>query len=296
MDWLNHPAYVGARERVVARFHERGAYGFRRLGHVVFLCGGAGSSRRDRLADYLRRYHPQKHIFYADDVWAQLATRTSLSALEMEAYLAELADIVMIVVESPGTFAELGAFSLSRELRRKLLPILDEHYRDEDSFINTGPVQWVNKESRFAPALHAKFSHLLSEGDRLDFRLEKLPAARAERIEDLANSPKHLVFFLCDLVAVVGPVVADHIEYLLNRILGQTPSIETPVFLSLAASMDLLKTITIGEDLFFYRRPENGELRSFHRKRFLNLAEERARVVSVLLRIDQARQALTLAV
>jgi F-type H+-transporting ATPase subunit a len=43
--------------------------------------------------------------------------------------------MVLIVVESAGTFAELGAFSLSEPLRKKLLPIVDKQFEGVQSFI-----------------------------------------------------------------------------------------------------------------------------------------------------------------
>ena len=62
----------------------------------------------------------------------------------MEAKLAGLSDIVIIIVESPGTLAELGAFSLSDPLRKKLLPLLDKKYRTGQSFVavlHAGPTK-----------------------------------------------------------------------------------------------------------------------------------------------------------
>jgi len=51
--------------------------------------------------------------------------------------------MLLLVVESPGTYAELGAFSYAEHLRPKLLPILDRTYRHEDSFLASGPIKWL---------------------------------------------------------------------------------------------------------------------------------------------------------
>lgn len=127
LDWLHHPAYSRARDSLIERFRKR-EYTFRRLKTVIFLCGGSYSPRRDQLAGYLRRHHSDELLFYADDVWTHVAAQEEQNALAMEQELAQLADIVIVVVESPGTFTELGAFSLVEPLRKKLLPILDAQF------------------------------------------------------------------------------------------------------------------------------------------------------------------------
>ena len=122
--WLQHPKYAATRDRLITYLTSE-RYRFRRLAPVLFLCGGAGSKRRDTLRAYLQKHKPWVNIFYAELVWDSLSAQTGLSALKMERDLAALADMVVIIVESPGTFAELGAFSLSDDLRKKLLPIVD---------------------------------------------------------------------------------------------------------------------------------------------------------------------------
>jgi len=134
MLWLNHPKFVRVRDEILEAVR-RNEYRFRRTQNVLFLCGAAQSSRRDRLAEYLRKKRKDTLVFFAEDVWAAISQIKQLSALEMEAELAALSDIVVIIVESPGTFAELGAFSLSDPLRKKLLPILDQKYRTGQSFV-----------------------------------------------------------------------------------------------------------------------------------------------------------------
>jgi len=135
----------------------------------------------------------------------------------MEAKLAALSDIVVIIVESPGTFAELGGFSLSDDLRKKLLPILDVKYRTGQSFVETGPVRWTDKDSVFRPAIWVNHESILEGAAALEDRLNKI-LPRPVRIIDLAASLKHLLFFICDLVAVFGPCPSAHIAFYVGEI------------------------------------------------------------------------------
>src|SRR5262245_40312779 len=101
MGWLHHPAYAPVRDYLIGRLKAE-IHLFKRTPPIVFLCGGNGSPRRALLERYLKGQH-RALVFLADDVWLQLAKTPGLNALGMEAQLAELADIVVIVVESPGT-------------------------------------------------------------------------------------------------------------------------------------------------------------------------------------------------
>ncbi len=229
MPWLNHPKFLRPRDETLEQFKAK-EFNFRKVKPVVFLCGGFESARRDRLAQFLKKNHPEILAFYADNVWPFIAKQSELNALEMEAQLANLADMVLIVVESPGTFAELGAFSLGDPLRKKLLPIIDIQYRESNSFINTGPVRWIDKDSDFKPTLWIDHSKILEVVDELKDRLSRLPKATTARIPDLSDSPKHLLFFICDLISVFGPVPLKHINYYVEKIIGKAP---TPSCLSL---------------------------------------------------------------
>ncbi len=291
MPWFDHPAYRPLRNELISVFKSR-SLAFRRLKHVIFLCGGFGSERREFLLNYLRKWGTDALIFQADDVWARIAASGSINALAMEAQLAELADAVVVIVESPGTFAELGAFSNSQPLRKKLLPILDKTYEDAPSFINSGPVRWVNSDSLFRPTLFVDLDSILLAVDEITERLNRLTPPSGERVANLAAHPKHLLFFLRDIVGVIGPVTAAHVERYAKAILGVDPP-NVFSLLGLAESLQLVESGRIdGMDFYFVRLTD--EFRPVINKKFFDLPTERAKVLSVLQRIESARRALQL--
>jgi hypothetical protein len=61
--------------------------------------------------------------------------------LSLENLLAEAVDAVVLIIESPGAIAELGAFVNHPVLRKRLIVIQDERYRRTKSFIGHGPVR-----------------------------------------------------------------------------------------------------------------------------------------------------------
>jgi len=291
MPWLNHPKFVRVRDEILEAV-KRNEYRFRRTPNVLFLCGGNKSKPRYRLAEYIRTRREDTLVFYAEEVWTTISRIEKLSALEMEAELAGLSDIVVIIVESPGTFAELGAFSLSDPLRKKLLPILDMKYRTGESFLETGPVRWTDKDSSFRPCIWANHQSILEAAGDLEIRLKNILRGPT-RIIDLAGSPKHLLFFICDLVAVFGPCPLTHVKFYLEKLLGrESESID--MLVSLASAMGLLNSIRPAPTTELYFRPlQNGNLPVFHyTKKHLGIPTLRAKVLGVMQMIPEAADAL----
>lgn len=286
--WLQHPRYASARSRLIKRFRVKDRR-FRRLPHVVFLCGGFDSPRRTILRAYLEKQHPGLQVFFAEPIWDAISKNTTMSALEMEQQFARLADVVVVVVESPGTFAELGAFSLVSELRKKLLLLLEKKYQSDPSFINTGPVKWADAESHFAPAIYAPFETILSAASEVDERLARLAHPdTAAMIHDLHTLPKHFLFFVCDLVSVIGPASADIVRFFVQEIMSEDAPVEVSTCLELATAMRILKSISADGISYYVRSPSYDDQRPFHSANFLNLRQERAAHLSVIQTIPSA--------
>lgn len=284
--WLHHPRYARRRDELIELFRDK-IYHFPTVRPVVFLCGAVNSPVRDRIAEYLRS-KTDALVFYADEVWARLA-RADLNALEMENQLAGLADIVMIVVESPGTFCELGAFSLSPQLRTKLLPIIDLRFKDSPSFINTGPVRWIDRESTFRPAIYADHNVILTAMPEIGKRLAPFRYAPAAVVSDVTARPKYLLFLICDLVAVIGPASLEQVRFYIERIVGPPATALVEGILGAAAALNLVRF----RDEFYYCELNRGELRYFRRKKFLLPSAERAKFLSIMLTIPEAAAALS---
>ena len=294
LDWFRHPRVARIAETILEKIQSK-EFHFRKMKPVIFLCGAKDSSARDELRDYIQaNWGHDFLVFYAEDVWNVIAGRTDLNALKMEQALADLADVVAVIVESPGTFAEVGAFSLSDDLRPKLLLVIDKQFQHSESFINTGPVRWTDQDSLFSPAIYTDLKVVLESIGELSERLGRLPAPARSTIDDLTESPKHLLFFLCDLVAVFGPVTLDHVERLFTELLGRGPHGLPPAYLlALGTSLGLLETKIVDGTVYYLRVPEDAEtFNFFHRKKFLDLALERARFLSALITLPSGRRVL----
>lgn len=294
MSLAAHPQILRASQRLAKRFRDR-ALTLKHLRHVVFLCGGRNSQRRKDLARYIKRHAPHLFLFFAEDVWIHVSELQGINSLAMETQLANLADVLIVIVESEGTFAELGAFAALHHLRAKLLPLIDRAHTNSDSFIITGPVAWVNQDSRFRPSIFCNMTAIALSGNEVLERVNKIPTRGplpSAQTMDFSQNPKHLLFLLSDLVAVIGPATTEQCKELLTHILGQRPAWNIESLLGLLTAIDLVRHFKLGSTTYYFRPLENGQLDSFQSSRFFDIAQERASFLSVLQAIPEGRQAL----
>lgn len=278
--WFKHPAYLAAQKSLVTRLRDR-PLEYRRPPRLVFLCGGAKSERREAIRSYIKKRIKHTFSFFADDVWLFLSKAGTRNALKMEEELGRLADCILLIVESPGTFAELGAFSLSPELRAKMLVVLDQKYRLDESFINTGPVRWVDAESLFAPCVYSRFDTVLDCAQEIEDRLDRIPKIPQKRVNyELATTDKLLLLFLIDLVSVIGPAPKALIDDYVSKIFEPTPPNNVETLLALATSM---KLIAFDSVTGLFTGPPAGV--PYYPIRRLDLRVERLRLESVLQKL-----------
>lgn len=53
----------------------------------------------------------------------------------------EVADAIVMIVDSPGSFAEIGAFSMNKLICEKMLILSDSRYETSTGYVATGPIQ-----------------------------------------------------------------------------------------------------------------------------------------------------------
>ncbi len=113
---------------------------------TVFLCGADRKDEktaRSKMAAIFGEY-PRYELLYPEDLFDDLlAGQGQHSLLKLENILADSVDAIVLFPESPGAFAELGAFSNNENLARKMVVIANKKYMSNKSFINYGPNRLV---------------------------------------------------------------------------------------------------------------------------------------------------------
>jgi hypothetical protein len=234
--------------------------------------------------------------FYAEDVFQVLArTEPEANALKLESDLAALADAIIIIAESPGTFAELGAFALSGELRSKLLPVAPIEYKNEESFLNVGPIRWVDKDSFFRPTIWADFSVILTVAAEITERLtERIhqPTTTDVRKIVLRESSRHLLFLVVLITDILGPASASEIRLFLEQILGPDSGTQFVNLIALAKSLKLINSIEFEGEVLYFRTQSGGVVGEMRKLTPQTVAGLRAQVLSAMLAIPSAAAAL----
>ncbi|MBZ0099077.1 MAG: retron St85 family effector protein, partial [Taibaiella sp.] len=185
----------------------------RRDSSIVFVCGAdpklAGSCR-SKFLKYAEKHLANYDFFIAEDLLNIKSVDSDL--LSIEDKLAQFSDCVILFLESPGAFAELGAFANKSNLTSILLAVNDSAYSGARSFINDGPINKINRESKFKPAIDVNFESVLECADEIQAKLDKeLKRIRRKSFsfdgklfEELPG--KERLFVVHDLVWLLSPV------------------------------------------------------------------------------------------
>lgn len=302
--WSKHPKYINARKDFVTNFS---ASELTQLSYslpkILFICGGEENACKNRgiLESYIKKHHKEYLTFRAELAWEVISSSDNaknVNALALEEWLADISDIVIILVESFGTVAELGAFSLSPSLRKKLLPILDKQFERHTSFINTGPVMWVNNDSKFNPTIYTDFKTILTCIPQINDRLNRKIKSSVSRnnLHGLyLYSPKVLLFFLLYVIASLGPISAKEISNLSYDIikLKDRNKNNTNFMLSLGIALGLFKKTQIGHD-FYYSCVDFDKFFNHEstKKMLAKILKSRARALSDLIMIPAFKKEL----
>ncbi|MBN3069912.1 UDP-3-O-(3-hydroxymyristoyl)glucosamine N-acyltransferase [Pectobacterium brasiliense] len=115
---------------------------------VIFICGKDKndiSSYRYKISTILS-HEKNYQLAYPEDLFEDLLEgQANNSLLKLEEQLAQAVDLIILIPESPGSFAELGAFSMRKELAQKMLVLRQGKFKSDKSFINHGPIRLIRE-------------------------------------------------------------------------------------------------------------------------------------------------------
>lgn len=132
---------------------------------TIFLCGAnKKDTKKGRFKlSMLFKENNNFELIYPEDIFEDLLEgqgRNSL--LWLENTLAESVDVIIIIPESPGSFAELGAFSANQILVNKTICIADKKFMNEKSFLRYGPFRLI-KQSESGAMMYENYESFLDK-------------------------------------------------------------------------------------------------------------------------------------
>ena len=137
---------------------------------TIFLCGAGTEvphSIRRKIDKLLTssQYSFWYELFYPEDLFQELLYgHEHQDLITLENVLAEGVDVIVLVIESYGSVAELGAFASNDKLRKKLLCVVDKKYKKTKSFINYGPLRLL-KDKREGYIVYSDFKNITKENE-----------------------------------------------------------------------------------------------------------------------------------
>jgi hypothetical protein len=178
----------------------------------IFLCGGSGKEKKfrrevgEKICATSKLSNYKYSVYYPEDMFIELILgHQKQDLLTLENLLADSASAVVILLQSPGTFTELGAFTNYEKLFNKLIVIIDPRFARKKSFINLGPVRFLKTKTKskvlFIPMNNSNLNKLverITETTR-DMAKHSLPT------RDLTNPIFAYRFYLA-LIYIFEPI------------------------------------------------------------------------------------------
>lgn len=242
------------------------------LTKFIFLCGANKSQdciseRRKAISKFAEAKLPHTHFFLAEKMFSTLQEEEhDENILDIEHFISAFSDYILIILESPSAFAELGAFS-HKELRDKIIVINDSKFSSEKSFINEGPLRAI-KESKNGK--HRLLSYKMSQdgiyktdaiGDVFtelhQILTENQTSSKykkhyiTENCCNPAQKPnKFTAMFIHDLIFMTGPILYKEIVEVLKIVFGTQNFNNVKKILAILTSFNAIKR---DEDFHLYR-------------------------------------------
>lgn len=212
----------------------------------IFICGkdifdsnGRQKSREELLEESNKRYNLKEKLekerfkISGEEYFTNFCILSEVlydhnelkDLLTFEGVLGEISDKIIVILESEGTFCELGAFTYSDMLMRKLIVINDDEYENVKSFIRLGPlrkIELVNESSII-------YTSYESGNSMESFRIKKM----VKEISDLgvtykpnkkekAIELKNFIYEIMNIIEIFQPIKKTEIQDLYKEFTGFT--------------------------------------------------------------------------
>lgn len=245
----------------------------------IFLCGGPTDIReakpisvRDAICRELAKDHAiDGRIRVAEDYkdWAHGAIYDDL--VSFERHLAELSSVIVLVLESAGSLAELGLFSVLEEFQKKLLIFVETSHYQSDSFIRLGPIDYLEKVFENNAECHrwmqgrggmARFDPEAAEQLRPDFA-EAVRSRAANPTPERIFNPRNWLdgaLLACDLLGLCSALTLRELRQLLSDLGCVRTETEVKQLVFLLQRVGLIAMEPKGDQRFYISNSDTEHL------------------------------------
>lgn len=213
------------------------------------------SGRYSEIAKRVRLAEETKDWFHGG-VYSDLVT--------FEEHLAGLSAVVVLVVETAGSIAELGAFSVSDPFIDRLLVIVSQDHYNQDSFIRLGPIQKIENASPESVLVYDWHERAL--GGRLTENFELIRTELTDVVSKIRGyvspsgrehvfrptEPSHVMGLICELCDLFGALNESDISSFLSQLSLDIDAKDLSQYLFLLQKCQILFMKPKGHGRYFY--------------------------------------------
>ncbi len=143
----------------------------------IFLCGPGVEHKnfplRNKIKEYLETYLLVS-VHYGEDIkdkkFRKRISKTEADLQTLESVFAHQNDFTVLMLDSPGAIAELGAFSMTPSIRPRLYTLVSEQYYNNESYISRGPLSLLAK-NHASNVIYYRDLNFREIANRLDWML-----------------------------------------------------------------------------------------------------------------------------
>lgn len=203
-----------------------------RMRSTVFVCGPGYSSGdiaiRDLARDALQGV-PGVSAIYGEEIESRGQYRRQGTDLQtLEARFAHDVDFTLLILESPGSIAELGTFTQMPGIRERMIVLVSNRFYRAESYIARGPLSLLTNfnpncviyydpvnskeltERVLYPLTFYKYAHYLHRLEYLRNTMLRYPMARAQNYSSYISPIREQYNMAVTLVSVI---VGDRASY-----------------------------------------------------------------------------------
>lgn len=180
----------------------------------VLLCGKKSSdadSIRNIVNEDLRQF-PRINVFFPEWLFSNLLEQTDADLISLEGVLANDVDKIILPLEGFGAICELGAFSIKKEIRDKLIVLNDKQHAFQKSFINLGPIKLIKKKSKGTVII---YDGKLSSDKVLEIRNKTL-YGKYQKASRKVDNMFTLLYLVGLVIAIYQPIEKEDIASMLT--------------------------------------------------------------------------------
>lgn len=238
----------------------------------IFVCGGPSdvtSSHPISIRDALQREIAKDQYLesltkiaehYKD--WSREGVYSDL--LDFEKHIAELSSVIVLILESAGSLAELGLFTAIEAFREKLLVVVESGYYAEPSFIRLGPIEYLEKSFKNMAECHRWLdTHRALDQSAISEIQADLAASIRDRIkgaqpakEFSPQSWRDSSLLTCELISVFSALTFKEIQRYLSEFDAKLTDPEMHQLLYILQRLDFIYMEPKGTQRFYISKDQ----------------------------------------